>query len=88
MSGGQRQRVNIARALMNRPDVLLVDEPTSALDSERGAAIIDLIVELTRERNTGTLLVTHDLTHLDHMDNTYEMVDGRLSIKNPSRPTS
>ena len=88
MSGGQRQRVNIARALMNRPDVLLVDEPTSALDSERGAAIIDLIVELTRERNTGTLLVTHDLTQLDHMDNTYEMVDGRLSIKNPSRPTS
>ncbi|MDI3405299.1 ABC transporter ATP-binding protein [Streptomyces cavernicola] len=78
LSGGQRQRVNIARALMNEPDVLLVDEPTSALDHERGAAVLDLLVRLTRERATATVLVTHDHTHLTEADEVREMVDGRL----------
>ncbi|EAR26237.1 putative ABC transport system ATP-binding protein [marine actinobacterium PHSC20C1] len=78
LSGGQRQRVNIARALMNDPKVLLVDEPTSALDQERGASIIDLILRLTDERNTSTLLVTHDLVHLPRMHAVMNMVDGGL----------
>lgn len=78
LSGGQRQRVNIARALMNDPSVLLVDEPTSALDQERGAEIIDLVVELTAELGTATLLVTHDLVHLPRMHAVVRMVDGRL----------
>lgn len=78
LSGGQRQRVNIARALMNDPGVLLVDEPTSALDQERGAAIIDLILCLTEERNTSTLLVTHDLVHLPRMHAVLHLIDGRL----------
>ncbi|WP_274563668.1 ABC transporter ATP-binding protein [Streptomyces spiramyceticus] len=78
LSGGQRQRVNIARALMNEPAVLLVDEPTSALDHERGAAILDLLVGLTRERGTATVLVTHDRAHLERMDVTVTMADGRL----------
>jgi putative ABC transport system ATP-binding protein len=77
LSGGQRQRVNIARALMNDPSVLLVDEPTSALDQERGASIIDLILDLTAELNTSTLLVTHDLVHLPRMHAVVRMVDGR-----------
>ncbi|QLQ36365.1 ABC transporter ATP-binding protein [Micromonospora robiginosa] len=78
LSGGQRQRVTIARALMNDPGVLLVDEPTSALDHERGAAVIDLIGRLTRERGTATVLVTHDRDHLAAADRTVEMRDGRL----------
>ncbi|TXJ04894.1 MAG: ABC transporter ATP-binding protein [Aeromicrobium sp.] len=79
LSGGQRQRVNIARALMNDPRVLIVDEPTSALDQQRGAEIIDLILRLSQDMNTATLLVTHDLVHLPRMDAVVEMVDGRLS---------
>ncbi|KUL47433.1 ABC transporter ATP-binding protein [Streptomyces sp. NRRL F-4489] len=78
LSGGQRQRVNIARALMNEPAVLLVDEPTSALDHERGAAVLDLLAGLTRERGTATVLVTHDRAHLEGVDAVAEVRDGRL----------
>ncbi|MEU1844848.1 ABC transporter ATP-binding protein [Micromonospora sediminicola] len=78
LSGGQRQRVNIARALVNDPVLLLVDEPTSALDHDRGAAVVDLIARLTRERGTATVLVTHDRDHLAAADRTVEMRDGRL----------
>ncbi|MFH8515523.1 ABC transporter ATP-binding protein [Streptomyces gelaticus] len=83
LSGGQRQRINIARALMNDPAVLLVDEPTSALDHERGAAVLDLLVALTRERSTATVLVTHDRTHLDRVDHAVRMDDGRLTAAEP-----
>lgn len=79
LSGGQRQRINIARALMNDPAVLLVDEPTSALDHERGAAVLDLLVTLTTERSTATVMVTHDRAHLDRVDRTVTMDDGRLT---------
>lgn len=77
LSGGQRQRINIARALMNDPSVLLVDEPTSALDQEGGASIIELLLDLTRELSTSTLLVTHDLVHLPRTHALVHMVDGR-----------
>jgi putative ABC transport system ATP-binding protein len=78
LSGGQRQRVNIARALMNEPSVLLVDEPTSALDHERGAAVLDLIADLTRKLSTATVLVTHDRGQLRVADDVVEIRDGRL----------
>ncbi|MBQ0827033.1 ABC transporter ATP-binding protein [Streptomyces tagetis] len=84
LSGGQRQRVNIARALMNDPGVLLVDEPTSALDHERGAAVIDLLTRLTRERDTATVLVTHDHAHLTAADRITEVHDGRLRHATPA----
>lgn len=79
LSGGQRQRVAIARALVHEPRVLLVDEPTSALDRQRGATIMALLARLTRERGTATLLVTHDLVHEDALDETVEVVDGRIT---------
>ncbi|MFE1050016.1 ABC transporter ATP-binding protein [Streptomyces olivaceus] len=84
LSGGQRQRVNIARALMNDPSVLLVDEPTSALDHERGAAVVDLITRLTRERGTATVLVTHDRAQLAVADRVARLHDGRLSPPAPA----
>ena len=84
LSGGQRQRVNLARALVNRPAVLLVDEPTSALDSAAGAAVIELIVRLTAERGTATLLVTHDLAQLPRLDDVVELVDGRVTAALPT----
>ncbi|GAA4641537.1 ABC transporter ATP-binding protein [Gordonia humi] len=79
LSGGQRQRVAIARALVHRPEVLVVDEPTSALDRDRGAAIMRLISELTHRRRLATLLVTHDLTYRDTLDELVTVVDGAVA---------
>ncbi|MES9536525.1 ATP-binding cassette domain-containing protein [Actinomadura sp. NPDC000600] len=79
MSGGERQRVNIARALMNGPEVLLVDEPTSALDHHRGEQVVELLAGLTRDRRLATVMVTHDLARLTAADRVYSMTDGRLS---------
>ena len=78
LSGGQRQRVNIARALMGSPSLLLADEPTSALDAERSAAIVELLVKVTAEFNTATLMITHDLEQVQLTDRVEHMVDGRL----------
>ena len=78
LSGGQRQRVNVARALVNSPEALLVDEPTSALDTERGAEIVDLIVRLTRHLGTATMLVTHDTEFLPRLDDVVRIVDGAV----------
>jgi predicted ABC-type transport system involved in lysophospholipase L1 biosynthesis ATPase subunit len=60
LSGGEQQRVAIARSLTNNPDVIFADEPTGNLDSKTGDAIIDLLLNLARERNTTLLVVTHD----------------------------
>ncbi|MER7499752.1 ABC transporter ATP-binding protein [Nonomuraea pusilla] len=79
LSGGERQRVNIARALMNSPEVLLVDEPTSALDHTRGEAVVALLAGLTREKGLATVMVTHDLAALALVDTVHTMTDGVLT---------
>ena len=79
LSGGQRQRVNIARALMEQPDLLLADEPTSALDSHLSQEIIRLLRDVTQEMKTATVLVTHDRSLLTFADRVVEVKDGHVS---------
>ena len=78
LSGGARQRVSIARALVNRPRLVLADEPTAALDKDTGKGVIELFHELSREEGCGVLIVTHDARVLDAADRIVNMVDGRI----------
>lgn len=79
LSGGQAQRVNIARALMDEPNLLLANEPTSALDSYLSQEIIRLLRDITQEMHTATVLVTHDRSLLTFADHVVEVKDGRVS---------
>ena len=78
LSGGERQRVAVARALMNRPPLLLADEPTGALDTASGDDVRELLAALNADGQT-IVLVTHDLgLAASCATRTIELVDGRI----------
>jgi putative ABC transport system ATP-binding protein len=79
LSGGEQQRVALARAMALDPPLLLADEPTGNLDSTTGAAIVDLLFALNRERGTTLLLVTHDSTLAERADRVVSLRDGRIA---------
>lgn len=81
LSGGEQQRVSIARALANRPKLILADEPTGNLDSENGKMIFDLLHKLSRSENTTVVVVTHDLDIAGKTDRTFTLSDGKLVSK-------
>jgi putative ABC transport system ATP-binding protein len=78
LSGGQKQRAGIARALVNRPKVVLADEPTASLDKKSGRDVVELIQDLAREDGSAVILVTHDNRILDVADRILHIEDGRI----------
>lgn len=77
LSGGEQQRVSIARALVNRPPVILADEPTAPLDSERALAVVRILNRMARQAQTAIIVVTHDEKIIPTFKRIYQIRDGR-----------
>ncbi|MGH7229253.1 MAG: ABC transporter ATP-binding protein [Nitrospiraceae bacterium] len=78
LSGGEQQRVAVARALMQRPDLVLSDEPTGNLDTHTGEALFALMREMNRARGTTFVIVTHNEKLSAQADRIIHMEDGRI----------
>jgi lipoprotein-releasing system ATP-binding protein len=79
LSGGEQQRVAVARALINKPEVILADEPTGNLDRATGQAIQKLLRRLNEELRQTFVIVTHDREFAAQMDRAISLVDGTVS---------
>jgi len=82
LSGGEQQRVAVARALMNRPRLLLADEPTGNLDPETSDAVFQSLHDLVRATGVAALIATHNLEMARHMDRVLRLDNGRLGSLN------
>ena len=78
LSGGEQQRVAIARALAKNPRLLLCDEPTGALDYVTGKAILKLLYDLSRERNTTVIMITHNQAIAPMADRIIRIRSGKI----------
>ncbi|WP_304186324.1 ABC transporter ATP-binding protein [Phenylobacterium aquaticum] len=78
MSGGEQQRVAVARALANKPRLLLADEPTGNLDPTTSAAVFENLYELARSEGVAALVATHNLELARHMDRVLALKGGKL----------
>jgi lipoprotein-releasing system ATP-binding protein len=83
LSGGEMQRAAIARALVNRPRVLLADEPTGNLDADTGAEIVRLLRDLNRQEGLTIVMVTHNLELVAETDRVVRLVSGRVEEAQP-----
>lgn len=86
LSGGEKQRVAVARALINRPDVVLADEPSGSLDSQNKTELHNLFFDLRREFGHTFLIVTHDETLARLSDRMIELRDGRVVSQTHNTP--
>ncbi|MBN2434596.1 MAG: ATP-binding cassette domain-containing protein [Spirochaetes bacterium] len=78
LSTGERQRTAVARALINRPKLILADEPTGSLDSDNSITVLNLLKKLAKEHKSSLLMVTHEKEMASLMDRTIELLDGRI----------
>ncbi|MCM1180376.1 MAG: ABC transporter ATP-binding protein [Clostridium sp.] len=78
LSGGQQQRAAIARALANRPSLILADEPTGALDSKNGNEVITLLQDSVKKLNQTLVLITHNVDLAREADRIVKIADGRI----------
>jgi lipoprotein-releasing system ATP-binding protein len=78
LSGGEMQRAAIARALINRPRVLLADEPTGNLDTANGQHIMKLLRDLNRQEGLTIVMVTHNLDLVHDTDRVVRLLDGQV----------
>lgn len=78
LSGGERQRIAVARAIINRPKVLLADEPTGNLDESNSQRLLELLLELDQLHSCAVLIVTHDRSIADKCDYRYELREKKL----------
>ena len=86
LSGGEKQRVAICRALVNDPQIIFADEPTGNLDSANGNAILQLLTEIHRERETTMVLVTHSRDIAQRADRIVYLKDGRINHEISDQP--
>ncbi len=78
LSGGECQRAAVARALLNKPKILLADEPTGSLDNKNAALLIDLLVDINQKMNITLIIATHSFEIAQRMDKIFTINDGKL----------